>query len=731
MAALPPGTVLGDRFVLHGVVGQGGSATVYLAEDRLRRTRVALKVVHAHLAADPDVRRRLQREVEAASLLRSPGVLAPHDLHAFPKQGGRLALSMPFHGGRTLTEHVHLHGPLDADALRALGLRLAAALADAHGHGVLHRDVTPANIMLQDGPQDAVLTDFGLARTQFSATTRSTGLLGTAGYAAPEVYGGDRADPRSDLYGLGACLYLAAAGRPPFDTANPMAALQAQLGDGWTPLAELRPDLPPALCGAIESLLRVDPDARPDGAAEVRELLAGRALPPPAPVAPTSSVPALRRQHLPPGVWTVVVQESGHDRSRRRELRRRHRSRRTTETELHRIGAELVRGLKDVIGLKDHDDSPEQQLTDLVAAEAGLRPGQLQGSTVLYDQRFRLVDRTDEETARRLCSAAKALGFTARARRMDRPRAVLDFVAQYFWVIIAGGWTAFPFVTALVGEVHEAAAGPAALVMIMTMTLLSIVLPVFAAARGRVDTNARQLPAAFRADLTTALAPGIEAPGRYAIAAEPMAPTASPAPSGKASTKPNKASATSGNPRTKTDKASPTSRADGLLARAVGALDALDTAIVAKDADLPEPALVDLRATAKDLRRTAHDLADELRDTEDALLEHDGGTIEAATLRSRLDRLSTLDRAGETIDRRELDSLQRALDAHARELATIDALESRLTTTTARMLELCSTASQARRELLAGHAQDRHSADEAVARLQRELAAARAAVRER
>jgi serine/threonine-protein kinase len=713
MAVLPPGTVLGDRFVLHGVVGQGGSATVYLAEDQLRRTRVALKVVHAHLAADPDVRRRLQREVEAASLLRSPGVLAPHDLHAFPEQGGRLALSMPFHGGHTLTEHVHLHGPLSADALRALGQRLAAALADAHGHGVLHRDVTPANIMLQDGPHDAVLTDFGLARTQLSATTRSTGLLGTAGYAAPEVYGGDRADPRSDLYGLGACLYLAAAGRPPFDTANPMAALQAQLGDGWTPLAELRPDLPPELCGAIESLLRVDPGARPDGAAEVRELLAGRALPPPAPVAP-AALPNLRRQHLPPGPWTVVVKESGHDRHRRQELRRRHRGRRSTENELHRIGAELVRGLKDVIGLKDHEDSPEQQLTERVAAEAGLRPGQLQTSAVLFDRRFRLVDRTDEETARRLCSAAEALGFTAKALRIDRPRAWLDLVAQYFWVIIAGGWTAFPFLTALVGEVYEPAAGPTALVLILTMTLLSIVLPVFASARGRVDGKARELPAAFRADLTTALTPGVEATGRYAIAAEATA-------------------SLSTGPPVEASQPAPTtpSRADGLLARALGALDALDATILEKDADLPEPALVDLRATAKDLRRTAHDLADELRDIENALLEHDGGTTEAATLRSRLDRLSTLDRAGEAVDRRELASLQRALDAHARELATIDALESQLTTTTARMLELCSTASQARRELLAGDAQDRHSADEAVARLRRELAAARAAVRER
>ncbi len=725
MATLPPGTVLGARFTLHGVVGQGGSATVYLAEDRLRGGRVALKLVHAHLAADPDVRRRLQREVEAAALLRHPGVLAPHDLHEFPELDGRLALSMPFHGGRTLSEHVALSGPMDADELRLLAQRLTAALAEAHGHGVLHRDVTPANVMLDQGAQDAVLTDFGLARTQLTAATRSTGLLGTAGYAAPEIYSGERADPRSDLYGLGACLYLAATGQPPFDTTNPMAALKAQLEDGWAPLERLRPDLPPPLTAAISSLLSADPAARPDGAAELREVLAGRSLPPAAAAsaAPAPAAAAPLRQHLPPGPWTVVVQEQGHDRHRRRALRQRHRGRRSTEGELQRIGAEVLRGIKDAIGIQDQADSPERQLSDAVCREAGLRGGSLRLNPALYDRRFRLVDRTDEETARRLAATANGLGYRARVRRIDGPRGLLDLIAQWFWVFIAAGWAAFPFLVGLVSEIYEPAAGLTALGSILTMTVLSIVLPVFASARGRVDAKARELPAAYRAQLAPDLTAGAHAPARYAVAGP--APSAVPAP----------AAASTGAASPGAASAAPPvlpGRADGLLARAESALDALEQAIVEKSDSLPGPAQVDLRTTARDLRRTAHDLADELRGVERALAESDATEgPDAPTLRARLDRLATLDRAGETIDRRELDSLQRALDAHARELATVDALESQLTTATARMLEICSTAGQARRQLLAGAAQDRHSADEAVARLRRELAAAQAAVRAR
>ncbi len=703
MAVLSPGTVLGERFTIHGVVGRGGSATVYLAEDRLRGTRVALKVVHPHLAADPDARRRLRREVAAAAHLGGEGLLVPFDLHELD---GHLVLSLPFHRGRTLSEQVATRGPMAEAELRGLGIRLAAALAEAHGAGVLHRDVTPANVMIDQDGTDAVLTDFGLARTQGGTQTRTTGLLGTAGFAGPEVYMGSRVDPRSDLYGLGGCLYLAASGKPPFDAANPMAALKAQMDDVWEPLSTLRPDLPPALCAAIESLLFADPDRRPDGAAELRELLAGRALPRPVPV--VSPATDVVRQYLPPGDWTVVVSEAFSDRQRRHGLRRRHRARRTTEGELKRLGEHIMRGIKDAVGMADEVDAPEDQLAAIVAHEAGLPIGSVLPSKVVYDKKFRLVDRTDEETALRLVAAARGLGFGATAKRIGGPTSFLDLIAQWFGLIIAGGWASFPFFVGLVASVYEPAAGIAALGSIIGMILLTIGLPMLASRRSTIDTAARKLPAAFRADLRTALKDGQHASPRYAVSAA-------------------EASVNAPVPAPPTPVVLP-DRAGALLGRANQALDALDQSIVANAETLPDPALVDLRDTSRDLRTAAVDLAEELRGLERGLSETSPGAVDAAMLKSRLDRLATMDRAGESVSRAELQSLQRALDAHERDLSAKDMLESRLAATTARLLEVCSTASQARRELEGGRGGDRHSADEAVARLRREVRAARAAV---
>lgn len=700
MATLGPGTVLGGRFRLHGVVGRGGTATVHLAEDLLREERVALKVVHPHLAADPAVRRRLRREVEAAALLRGHGVLAPFDLH---EVDGHLALSMPFHGGRTLREHVATRGPLPVDELRALGLRLSGALAEAHGCGVLHRDLTPANVMVEVGGSDAVITDFGLARTVQSAQTRSTGLLGTVGYAAPEVYDGERADPRSDLYGLGTCLYLAATGRPPFPSDHPMGALKAQLDEDHVPLATARPDLPPDLVGAIDALLRADPQHRPDGAAEVRELLAGRALPPVAP--PPSS--AIARQYLPPGAWTVVVRGGSHDRSRRKSLRHTRRGRRTTEAEVHRIGRSVVRGLKQAFGVRDEPDAPERQLVEAVASEAGLPDTALAVPGVVYDRTFRLVDRTDEITARRLASAAQALGFRSHAQDLALSQTLLDLVGRFWWVGLAVGWTAFPFFVALVSTLLPSLEGLAAVGSLLVMVVLSILLPVFGSARRSRHPDVTSLPVAFTADLRE-LADRDGLPGpRYAVGPPGRVEVPSPTP----------------------DRPAPppvARRSAALHERARSALDALEQAIVEQSSRLPDPAVSDLRHSARELRRAAADLADQAEELERAL---DGTALDdtdVAALQSRLDRLRTLQGAGEPVDGPELGQLERALQAHARDAAALDALESRYAAVGARLLEVCSTAHQARRKLL-GTSPERESTDEAMARLQREVVAARRA----
>lgn len=268
--ALEPGTVLGDRFELRGVVGTGGMATVWSAWDPARKSVVALKILHPHLTSSPSERRRLAREVRATGALRHEAILACWDLHDF---GDVVAISMPLHPGATLLDDVSDGGTYDAERLYELGLRVAGALSVAHERGVLHRDVTPANLLVTRG-RDVVLTDFGLARlTERTATATRT--LATPGYAAPEVFVGDRGDPRSDLYGLGACLFFAAVGRPPFSGAG---ALGQALDGRATPLAVLRPDLPADLCANVDVLLATEPSGRPSSAAAVVAALRARVV---------------------------------------------------------------------------------------------------------------------------------------------------------------------------------------------------------------------------------------------------------------------------------------------------------------------------------------------------------------------------------------------------------------------------------------------------------------------
>ncbi len=292
------------RFEIIGELGKGGMATVFLAEDRVRGERVALKILHEHLADDPDARARLTREVKAAARIQHKNALVAFDIHDLD---GRLALSMPVHRGLTLAERVATDGPLAEDELRELAIAVCGALGAAHTRGVVHRDVTPNNILVGDGP--AVLADFGLARLEGS-TTRTAATPGTWGYTAPEVYEGEVADPRSDLYGLGAALYLAATGTPAYSESTPGATLKRQLDGAHEPLATVRPDLPADLCGAIEGLLQVDPDLRPLAAREVEDALRLRE----APILPKPWAAA--GTGLPLGMYTVIVSQGARSNAR-------------------------------------------------------------------------------------------------------------------------------------------------------------------------------------------------------------------------------------------------------------------------------------------------------------------------------------------------------------------------------------------------------------------------------
>ncbi len=381
---MSPGDVLGGRFSLIGELGRGGMATVWLAEDRTRGERVALKVLHAHLADDPEARARLSREVRAASRIRHPSVLVAHELHELD---GHLALSMPAHPGVTL-EALVADGPLDAASLTRLARQLSGALAEAHRQGVIHRDITPNNVLM-DARGDAALVDFGLSRLEDGATATATSVAGTWGYAAPEIYEGARADPRGDLYSLGAVLWFAATGAPPYDAPTPGAVLRLQLEGALPSLAERRPDLSVSMVQTIEALLQRRPEDRPEAAATVRDALdAGRLLPAPLPTLTAGG--AGTEPGMAPGMYTLIISDHREDRARRKALRK---------------GAGAIG--------PGEDAEPERLLAAAVAARRGLAPPESLPEEMRRVE-YKLVEAVTHEDAERLASEALRLGLVPR-----------------------------------------------------------------------------------------------------------------------------------------------------------------------------------------------------------------------------------------------------------------------------------------------------------------------------
>ena len=524
------GDTLGDRFRLVGELGRGGTAVVWLAHDLASGEEIALKILHAPFADDPRVRGRLRREARVGARLRHPAALLPTAVHDLD---GHLVLALPLHPGVPLDEHVRTHGPWTASALDRLARTLASALAAAHTAGIVHRDVTPRNVLVDDAGE-AVLTDFGLAR--LADGTRSTtvaGPAGTPGFVAPERMEGHAAGPATDLYGLGGVLYTAATGAAPFARGSLAATVRAQLDGDHVPLVRARPDLPPALCATIDALLAVDPSARPAGAAEVPAWLDGRR------VADRRDARTLRAARLPEGPCAVVVRETRHDARRRRLRQRRRRTRGAIGAAVDRVLSDVVHTAHRVLD-RPLPPEPEDALAAAVARAAGLPIEALRPSRVLFDRRFRLVDGVDPDTAQALATTARELGFDADvhepvpmsdglalARRILLPLVPTgivwatpapDFVALIvFFAVTVPGWVvvqdrdraplAYP--RDLAAHLHDgwrvAAAppradpaddGPRALATSLRTRL--------DATRARLDAD-RTLPSAARADLRTAL----------------------------------------------------------------------------------------------------------------------------------------------------------------------------------------------------------------------------------
>ena len=263
---------LADRYRIDRELGQGGMATVYLAEDVRHRRKVALKVLHPELSAvlGPE---RFLKEIELTASLQHPHILPLFDSGS---ADGQLFYVMPFVDGEPLRSRLEREKQLPvADAL-AIAREVTDALQYAHERGVVHRDIKPENILLQGG--HALVADFGIALAVQQAGGQrmtQTGLsLGTPQYMAPEQAMGDRnVDARADIYALGAVTYEMLAGEPPFTGPTAQAIVAKVITEKPSPLARLRDSVPPHIDAAIAQALSKLPADRPSSARELARAL--------------------------------------------------------------------------------------------------------------------------------------------------------------------------------------------------------------------------------------------------------------------------------------------------------------------------------------------------------------------------------------------------------------------------------------------------------------------------
>ncbi|HVS40586.1 MAG TPA: bifunctional serine/threonine-protein kinase/formylglycine-generating enzyme family protein [Gemmataceae bacterium] len=270
--ATKPGTLgrLGHYEILK-VIGKGGFGIVLKAFDALLHRVVAVKVMARQLAATSPARKRFLREARAAAAVRHENVVAIYNVEEQPIP----YLVMEFIAGETLQQKLDRVGPLDAAEVVRIGRQIAEGLAEAHAKGLIHRDVKPANILLERGADRVKITDFGLARAADDASLTQSGVVaGTPMYMAPEQAKGETIDQRADLFSLGSVLYVMCSGRPPFRASSTMAVLMRVAEEPPRPIREIIPEVPEWLCALIAKLHAKKPRDRMASAHELADLLA-------------------------------------------------------------------------------------------------------------------------------------------------------------------------------------------------------------------------------------------------------------------------------------------------------------------------------------------------------------------------------------------------------------------------------------------------------------------------
>ncbi len=254
-----------------GVVGRGGTGIVLKALDAALDRYVAIKVLSPNLAASAAARRRFARESQAAAAVVHEHVVP---IHAVSEHQGLPYIVMQYVAGRSLQQRLDARGPLPLAEILRIGLQTASGLAAAHAQGLVHRDVKPANILLENGIERVLVTDFGLARTMDDASLTCSGVIaGTPQYMAPEQARGEGVDYRTDLFSLGSVLYALATGHSPFRAETTMGVLHRICKETPRPIQDINPEIPHWFSAVVARLHAKNPAKRFASAADVAELL--------------------------------------------------------------------------------------------------------------------------------------------------------------------------------------------------------------------------------------------------------------------------------------------------------------------------------------------------------------------------------------------------------------------------------------------------------------------------
>jgi serine/threonine-protein kinase len=264
---------LAEKYELLKVLGEGGMGTVYLARDLKHDRPVAIKTIHPD-RTNEDVRARFEREISITSHLQHPHILPLLDSGV---AGGVLYYVMPYIEGESLRERLDHEGRLPLEEALRIARQVANGLGYAHGHGVVHRDIKPGNIMLTAG--EVVLTDFGIAKaiteTAGEHLTQTGQTFGSPAYMSPEQVGEGEVDGRSDIYSLGCVVYEMLAGEPPFAGSTPLETIARSVGEQATPLRSKVEGVPPDVERAVHKALGKKPKDRYETAEAFAEALAG------------------------------------------------------------------------------------------------------------------------------------------------------------------------------------------------------------------------------------------------------------------------------------------------------------------------------------------------------------------------------------------------------------------------------------------------------------------------